>query len=101
MTHNHDKDEEKQQHEHDVAVAVFTPEKVYPDDHDFRRIPKTETIKHVLKLAAEKLDIKNTDGWVVLIRGEEVDPDHSFKHLHLSGIVEILWHKGEGGGGNA
>ena len=87
------------QHEHDVAVAVITPAGIYPDEHDFRRVPDTEIIDVVLKAAADKLHLTNTSDWVARAHDKQLDIHRTFREQHLSGIVEIDWHKHEGGGG--
>ncbi|WP_445220489.1 hypothetical protein ACKWRH_10740 [Bradyrhizobium sp. Pa8] len=84
---------------HDVAVAVITPVGIYPDEDDFRREPESTVIEQVLKAAAEKLKITNTSDWVAKVDGRKLDPHKTFKQEHLSGIVEIEYHKHEGGGG--
>ena len=85
--------------EPDVAVAVLTPKGIYPDEDDFRREPETTLIAKVLKDAADKLKITNTSDWIAKVDGRQVDPNKTFKQEHLTGIVEIEYHKHEGGGG--
>ena len=53
----------------------------------------------MLTAAAEKLKITNTADWVAKVDGRKLDPAKTFKHEGLSGIVEIEYHKHEGGGG--
>jgi len=84
---------------HFVAVAVITPVGTYPDEDDYRRFEDTEIIANVLAKAAKKLKLTNTSDWVARACGREINPGHSFREDHLSGIVEIEWHKHEGGGG--
>ena len=74
-------------------------EGIYPNEEDFRREPETTLIAKVLKAAAEKLKITNTTDWVAKVDGRKVDPDKTFKQERLTGIVEIEYHKHEGGGG--
>lgn len=83
----------------DVAVAVITPAGVYPDDEDFRRVAETTVIAVVLEEAKNKLKITNTTDWVARVHEREIDVSHTFRQDRLSGIVEIEWHKREGGGG--
>lgn len=85
--------------EHDVAVAVITPVGTYPDEDDYRRVRDTAVISEVLEQAAKKLKLTNTSDWVVSVHGREIDIHRTFREDHLSGIVEIEWHKREGGGG--
>lgn len=93
-------DSEKHKHKEDeVAVSVITPAGVYPDEQDYRKASPNDRIKLILDLAAEKLKLKNTQDWVVRAHGREINPDHTFSEEHLKEIVEIEWHKREGGGG--
>jgi len=103
-------DEEKHKHEghhhhHDdeVAVSVITPSGIYPDGEDYHKAEGNEKIKHVLELAAKKLEITDTKDWVVFVKehgkDREVHPDRTFHEEHLKGIVELDWHLREGGGG--
>jgi predicted nucleotidyltransferase len=85
--------------EHDVAVAVITPSGIFPDDDDYRRVKETTVIAKVLEEAAKKLKITNTSDWVARVHDREIDTHRTFHEDHLSGIVEIEWHKHEGGGG--
>lgn len=84
---------------HDIAVAVVTPSGVYPDDDDFRRAQGITRVEEILKLAADALKLTNTSDWVALACGRDIDPAKSFNANHLHGVVEIDWHKREGGGG--
>lgn len=86
-------------HECDVAVAVITPAGIYPGEEAFRRASDTEAIDVVLKAAANQLKLTNTADWDVRVHDRRVDPHRSFREERLSGIVEIHWHKHEGGGG--
>ncbi len=83
----------------DVAVAVITPAGIYPDDDDYRRVKDTAVIARVLEEAKTKLKITNTTDWVARVHEREINVDRTFREDHLSGIVEIEWHKREGGGG--
>lgn len=85
--------------EHDVAVAVITPVGVYPDEETFRRTDQKTVVNDILQLAADKYKITNTTDWVAKVDGNKINPEHTFKREELSGIVEIEWHKHEGGGG--
>lgn len=86
---------------HDVAVAVITPVGTYPDNDDYRRVPGTTVVATVLDEAAKHLKITNTTDWVTHVDGHHhhLEVGRSFKDNHLHGIVEIEWHKREGGGG--
>jgi hypothetical protein len=92
-------EEAEKRKEHDVAVAVITPKGIYPDENDFRRVPESTVIAEVLKAAADQFKITNTSDWVAKVDGQQLNVDKTFKHEKLSGIVEIEYHKHEGGGG--
>ena len=94
-----DESDEHLHHEHDVAVAVITPGGIYPGEDEFRRAPDTEIIKVVLDAAAEKLHLTSTSDWVARAHERKIDIHRTFREEHLSGVVEIHWHKHEGGGG--
>jgi uncharacterized protein with von Willebrand factor type A (vWA) domain len=83
----------------DVAVAVITPDGIYPDENDYRRVKETTVIATVLEDAKAKLKITNTTDWVARVHGREIDVKRTFREDRLSGIVEIEWHKRAGGGG--
>jgi hypothetical protein len=83
----------------DVAVAVITPAGIYPDDDDFRREAESTLVAVVLEQAAKALKLTNTADWVAHADGRPVDARRSFAENGLHGIVEIEWHKHEGGGG--
>ncbi len=91
--------EEHHHHEHDVAVAVITPAGIYPSEDEFRRVPQTEAVETTLRAAAEKLHLTNTSDWVARVHDREIDVRRTFREQHLNEIVELHWHKHEGGGG--
>jgi hypothetical protein len=82
-----------------VAVAVITPSGFYPDENDYNRSYRGEIVGHVLDRAKVKLDLKNTADWVAEVDNRPIDPSRTFAENDLHGIVEIEWHKPEGGGG--
>lgn len=88
--------------EHDqkeVAVAVMTPDGIYPGENTLRREPAHTVVSEVLIHAAKHLQLTNTADWVVLVKGERINPQETFKSLGLKCIVDLDWHKPEGGGG--
>lgn len=82
-----------------VAVAVITPSGIFPTPDDYRRAYEREIVKGVLDATAEKLNIKDTSDWDAYVDNAPIDPAKSFAENGLCGIVEIEWHKREGGGG--
>ena len=83
-----------------LGVAIITPSGIFPADEDYRRAFSTDKIKHVLKQAAEDLHLTDTSDWALFDEdGTELDPNKTFAHSHLSCLVELDWHKREGGGG--
>jgi hypothetical protein len=84
---------------HDVAVLVITPSGVYPSEDEYRRVPNSEKIEVVLAAAAKALELTDTSDWVVKSHDRKLDAKQTFHAEHLHGIVDIHWHKPEGGGG--
>jgi hypothetical protein len=82
-----------------IAVAVITPSGTYPDDYDYRRSTGTEIVGHILEKAAAHLHLTNTSDWDAFVDNRQIDPNKTFAENHLHGIIEIEWHKREGGGG--
>jgi hypothetical protein len=82
-----------------VAVAVITPSGTFPNDDDYRRAFEGEIIADILRQAAQHLRLTNTSDWVAYVENRPLDPAKSFAANRLCGIVEIEWHKHEGGGG--
>ena len=81
-------------------MAVITPKGIYPDENDFRRKPETTVIAEVLKAAADHFKITNTLGLGRQGRGTAAQRrTRRSSTKKLSGIVEIKYHKHEGGGG--
>lgn len=97
---DHDSDlAEHHHHDKPVAVAVITPSGFYPDPNDYNRSHGGEVVAHVLERAKHKLDLTNTADWVAEVENRPIDPTKTFHENGLHGIVEIEWHKPEGGGG--
>lgn len=82
-----------------IAVAVITPSGTFPTEDDYRRTDGEQVVAHILALAAEKLKLTNTTDWVAYANDKLLDVNQTFKHNGLHDIVEIEWHKQEGGGG--
>lgn len=97
-----EQDEEGGEDRHEqgpVAVAVITPSGTYPNDEDYRRAYEQERVEEVLKAAAVHLKLTNTSDWCAFVENRPIDPVKTFAANGLCGIVEIEWHKHEGGGG--
>lgn len=84
--------------DHKVHVTVITPSGDFPDDEPLKVNDDTQ-VAEVLKRAAKKLKLTNTSDWVAMVGDKTIDPNLTFREQHLSGTVEIDWHKVEGGGG--
>ena len=82
-----------------IAVAVITTSGTYPDENDYRRAYPAELVSEILAKAAERLHLTNTTDWDAYVENRPIDPKKSFQENDLHGIVEIEWHKREGGGG--
>jgi hypothetical protein len=84
-----------------IAVAVITPSGTFPTEDDYRRSEGGQVLAEILALAAVKLKLTNTTDWVAYANDKLLDVNQTFKHNGLHEIVEIEWHKHEGGGGGA
>ena len=91
--------EREENHNGHIAVAVITPSGTYPGDDDFRRSSGCEVVDDILKKAAARLRLPNTTDWVAFVENRLLEPQKTFVDNDLQGIVEIEWHKEEGGGG--
>jgi hypothetical protein len=85
--------------DHPLGAAVITPVGTYPGDELFQRVLPGDRISAVLSRAATELKITNTDGWVVVVDDRDIDPNQTFHEAGLRCVVEIEYHKPEGGGG--
>ncbi len=94
----HERDEKHEENQ-PIAVAVITPSGTYPNDDDYRRSYAGEVVGHVLENAANHLHLTNTADWEAFVENRPIEPDKTFAVNDLHGIVEIEWHKKEGGGG--
>jgi hypothetical protein len=82
-----------------LGVAVITPNGTYPDEDAYKRVPEHEKIDVVLKHAAHELEITNTTDWVAKVGDRGLDPQKTFAEEKLCCLVDIEYHKHEGGGG--
>jgi hypothetical protein len=82
-----------------LGVAVLTPVGTFPNEDDLRRVAQDEKISTILALAAAALKLTNTTDWVASVNDRPIDPAKTFGEEYLSCVVEIEWHKPEGGGG--
>jgi hypothetical protein len=82
-----------------IAVAVITTSGIYPDADDYRRAFSEELVSDVLAAAALKLGLTNTSDWIATVENRPIDPAKTFKANDLKHVIEIEWHKKEGGGG--
>ncbi len=96
MEHDH---HDKHGENHPIAVAVITPSGTYPDDDDYKRSYSEEVVGKILEAAAAHLHLTNTTDWEAFVENRPIDPHKTFHANHLHGIIEIEWHKKEGGGG--
>lgn len=99
MQHDEDRDRGEDDDDKPVAVAVITPDGTYPDEFNYHRAYVSEIVEEILTKAAAKLHLTNTHEWVATVNNRPIDPKLSFSVNRLHGVVEIEWHKKEGGGG--
>jgi hypothetical protein len=81
-----------------VQAAVHTTSGSYPDQ-GHEQVNGNQKIEVVLKKAAKALDLTDTNGWVVRLGDQTLNPDESFTSQGLTGVVELDWGPEEGGGG--
>ncbi len=91
--------EQAQEQNHPIAVAVITPSGTFPNDDDYRRAYGAQPVAEVLAAATKQLHLTNVSDWVAFVDNRPIDPSFSFAKNDLHSIVEIEWHKHEGGGG--
>ncbi|WP_158754693.1 hypothetical protein [Dyella sp. S184] len=84
---------------HPMALAVITTSGVFPNLDDYRRGYSTEVVRELLAAAALQLGLTNTADWVATVGNRPINEAETFAANDLYGIVEIEWHKREGGGG--
>lgn len=85
--------------DHEVAVAIITPSGIYPSEDTLARVPRDTAVAVVLQRAAEHLKLTKTADWVLRAGERSLAANETFKHLGLRCIVDLEWHKPEGGGG--
>ena len=83
----------------ELAVAVVTTAGIFPGEDTLVRVEEDLVVKAVLEKAAAALDIKDYSDWEAHADGRQLDIAQSFERNHLKCVVEIDWHKPEGGGG--
>jgi hypothetical protein len=91
--------ENQQDKKHALGVAVVTPAGTFPSNDDYRRAFADERVETFLAVAAAALKLTNTADWVVMFENREIDQKRTFREEALTCVVEIEWHKREGGGG--
>ncbi|MCA8219094.1 hypothetical protein LGN20_34795 [Burkholderia cepacia] len=82
-----------------MAVAVITPSGAFPNEDDYRRAYRAQPVGELLEAAKEHLKLTNVSDWVAFVENRPIDTARTFAENGLCGIVEIEWHKHEGGGG--
>ena len=82
-----------------LGVSVLTPIGPFPNDDDYRRAFSNERIKKILDKVKDAQHITDAKDWVAKVDGRQIDPEKTFHEEGLRCVVEIEWHKVEGGGG--
>lgn len=85
-----------------LGVAVTTVAGKFPNEDDYRRAHAHERIQVLLDVVKDAQHLTNTDDWVVRVQpdGRQVSPEKTFHEADLTCVVELDWHKHEGGGGS-
>jgi hypothetical protein len=82
-----------------LGVSVLTSLGVFPSDDDYRRAYADENIQKILDEVKTAQHITDTKDWVAKVDGRVIAPDKTFREEGLKCVIEIEWHKKEGGGG--
>ncbi|MGE3513191.1 MAG: hypothetical protein AB7N65_30390 [Vicinamibacterales bacterium] len=85
-------------HHDKVLVTVVTTAGTFPAE-GAKRYPASTPISEVLADAARKLNITDTETWLVTVAGRDVTVTLTFAQAGLSGEVALEWGPREGGGG--
>lgn len=81
-----------------VLITVVTTAGTFPAE-GFKRYPASTLITRVLADAKRKLEITDTETWIVTVGGHDVDSALTLAQAGLSGEVALEWGAREGGGG--
>ena len=84
---------------YELGVSVVTPKGFFPSDDDYRRAYSNEKIQTLLDEVKKQQELTNTDGWVITVDERVVDPTKTFGEEALKCVLDMEWHKAEGGGG--
>ncbi len=82
-----------------INVSVVTTSGTYPPGEEYVQVPSHQKVEQVLKDAARKLELTNTNGWVAQVNRNPIDPNKNYIENGLAGQVDIDWGPTEGGGG--
>ena len=85
-----------------VEVSISTTAGFFPAE-GFDRVPANQKVEVQLRKAQNKLNIRDTAGWVATVTLDsgkrQIDVSKTYRENGLSGKVEIDWGPSEGGGG--
>ena len=84
---------------YELGVSVVTPKGFFPSDDDFRRAYSNEKIQTLLDEVKTHQELTNTTEWVLTVDERVVDPSKTFGEEALKCVLDMEWHKAEGGGG--
>jgi hypothetical protein len=84
--------------EKQIEVQVVTTSGTFPPEGTVR-VPANQPVKVVLKRAQKELEIAETEGWIVMSNGREIDQNRSYAENGLKDSVKLDWGPREGGGG--
>lgn len=82
-----------------VLVSVLTTNGVFPAEGVVRVDPDS-LVSSVLARAARRLQLSDTENWVVTFENRNINPAISFAANGLAGTVTLAWNAPEGGGGH-
>lgn len=82
-----------------LGAAVITPVGTFPGETEYQRVYPNDRISSILVLAANKFALTNTADWVAHVADRQINTERTFREEGLLCVVDIEWHKPEGGGG--
>lgn len=81
-----------------VEVVVLTTSGSYPIT-GYDRVPSHQKVRIELEKAKKVLKIVDTNDWIALVNGSEIEIDRSYLENQLQGQINIDWGPPQGGGG--
>lgn len=81
-----------------VDVRVVTTAALFPAK-GYERVPDKQKLTPILHRARAALGLTDTNGYIVTVNGNVVDPNQTYEELSLAGQVDLRWGPEVGAGG--